>query len=195
MHSILQSNLSYCMIDGHAIFLDLERDRYYRLTPSREAQFLASADAESNLGVSLPEPAHSVLEMTLDPGKANAATTIKVLSITLSARRRLRNLALKDVLGAVLRCREASTPSCAESHVVDLTQRFLRARLRLPMEPSCLSDSIALATYLALHGEFAHIVFGVTDVPFSAHCWVQVGNLVLNDTVGNATAYAPIRVI
>ena len=41
----------------------------------------------------------------------------------------------------------------------------------------------------------ANLVFGVTGDPFSAHCWVQVDELVLNDTLGNANAYTPIRTV
>ena len=59
----------------------------------------------------------------------------------------------------------------------------------------CLLDSIALVRFLARRGLYAQLVFGVTDDPFSAHCWVQAGDLVLNDTVGDVSAHTPIRVI
>jgi hypothetical protein len=58
-----------------------------------------------------------------------------------------------------------------------------------------LLDSLAMVMFLAKRGLHASIVIGVTSAPFSAHCWVQTGDLVLNDTVGNARAFTPIRVI
>ncbi|GAD58270.1 hypothetical protein MBEBAB_0520 [Brevundimonas abyssalis TAR-001] len=39
------------------------------------------------------------------------------------------------------------------------------------------------------------MVFGIKLVPFGAHCWVQAGETVLNDTVDNVSEYTPIMVV
>jgi len=52
-----------------------------------------------------------------------------------------------------------------------------------------------LVRFLARRRLSASIVFAVTTNPFNAHCWVQSGDLVLNDTVGNAILHTPIRVV
>jgi Transglutaminase-like superfamily len=35
-------------------------------------------------------------------------------------------------------------------------------------------------------------VFGVNADPFEAHCWVQAGSVVLNDTLGRVSSFTPI---
>jgi hypothetical protein len=49
--------------------------------------------------------------------------------------------------------------------------------------------------FLARRGLYANLVFAVTTDPFAAHCWAQVDDLVLNDSVGNAQSYTPIRIV
>jgi hypothetical protein len=59
----------------------------------------------------------------------------------------------------------------------------------------CLFDSLALLEYLARHGIYADWVFGVQTRPFAAHCWVQHGDIVFNDTVEHVSGYTPIMVV
>jgi hypothetical protein len=59
----------------------------------------------------------------------------------------------------------------------------------------CLFDSLCLLNFLALHGLFPRLVFGVIVEPFHAHCWLQKGNVVLNDTVERVSAYTPIMCV
>ncbi len=72
---------------------------------------------------------------------------------------------------------------------------FRLARPYIPIKPNCLLDSLALAKFLARRNLYADVVFGVTSDPFSAHCWLQTGTVVVNDSVGNVDTYTPIRVI
>ncbi len=60
---------------------------------------------------------------------------------------------------------------------------------------ACLFDSLALLNFLRLAGIYPHWVFGVRSSPFAAHCWLQQGNTVLNDTPQRVTAYTPIMVV
>lgn len=46
---------------------------------------------------------------------------------------------------------------------------------------------------LARQGCHADLVIGVT-LPFSAHCWVQLGSTVLTDSLDLVQAYKPILV-
>lgn len=59
----------------------------------------------------------------------------------------------------------------------------------------CLFDSVCLFNFLARYGFFPTLVFGVIGEPFRAHCWLQDGDVVLNDVVERVTAYAPIMCI
>lgn len=224
MHYRLRPHLSYCVIDGRAIFLDLDGDRYFRLDDCLEAAFLAYVRAKEvdKAGIDalieheilipgptsdhrshrLSLPTRSSLELTSGSGPIRMTAILKVFMIVRHTRRQLRTQPLKEVLDDLVRyrdgCRRNSVPSGShDARILDIAGRFARSRLYVPFETSasCLLDSVALTKYLAGHDLSANIVFGVTSDPFSAHCWVQCGDLVLNDTVGNATAYTPIRVI
>jgi len=220
----LRQNLSYCLIDGHPIFLDLDGDRYFQLGGHLESAFLAYMGngitdetevdklIESKILVRRPSsdhcprtvapPARSSLELTKVSGRVRMTAILRVFKIVRNTSRQLRTQPIKVVLDDLVRYRErrrvnavASEPS--NEQILELASAFGRSRLYVPFETStsCLLDSIALTKYLADHRISTHIVFGVTSNPFSAHCWVQHGDLVLNDTVGNAASYTPIRVI
>jgi len=73
-----------------------------------------------------------------------------------------------------------------------LVSVFEGLRLFYPRSYLCLFDSLALIHFLARFGVFPDWVFGVTADPFEAHCWVQSGNVVLNDTVERVAAFTPI---
>jgi hypothetical protein len=81
-------------------------------------------------------------------------------------------------------------------HVRKLVEAFTRYRIFLfSSKDECLYDSLALIEYLARHGVYPDWVFGVQTRPFYAHCWVQYGGVVFNDTVEHVSGYTPIMVV
>ena len=77
-----------------------------------------------------------------------------------------------------------------------LVEGFARYRVFLfSSKNECLYDSLALLEYLARYGIYADWVFGVQTRPFAAHCWVQHGDIVFNDTVEHVSGYTPIMVV
>jgi hypothetical protein len=60
---------------------------------------------------------------------------------------------------------------------------------------ACLFEALALGRFLAPFGLYPHWVFGVQARPFAAHCWLQHGSIVLNDTVEHVSRYSPIMVV
>jgi hypothetical protein len=87
------------------------------------------------------------------------------------------------------------------SHPLDLERArqlvaaFGRMRVFLfSTRDECLHDSLAVVEFLARYGLFPSWVFGVRARPFEAHCWVQHGGVVFNDTVEQVGAYVPIMV-
>jgi hypothetical protein len=77
-----------------------------------------------------------------------------------------------------------------------LVEAFTRYRVFLfSSKNECLYDSLALLEYLARYGIYADWVFGVQTRPFAAHCWVQHGDIVFNDTVEHVSGYTPIMVV
>ena len=74
-----------------------------------------------------------------------------------------------------------------------LVEIFRRLRPLLPpTHTPCLVNSVALIEFLAAHGQFPRLVFGVQAHPFGAHCWVQHDDIVLNSSVGEVLQFTPI---
>ena len=76
-----------------------------------------------------------------------------------------------------------------------LVSVFERLRWFYPRSYLCLFDSLALIHFLARFQVYPDWVFGVNADPFEAHCWVQAGSVVLNDTVARVSAFTPIMYI
>jgi hypothetical protein len=76
-----------------------------------------------------------------------------------------------------------------------LVSVFERLRLFYPRSYLCLFDSLALIHFLARFDVYPDWVFGVNADPFEAHCWVQAGNVVLNDTVARVSGFTTIMYV
>jgi hypothetical protein len=57
---------------------------------------------------------------------------------------------------------------------------------------SCVFSTLALGDFLHRYQLYPGYVFGVRTLPFCAHCWLQMGSVVINDTVENVGSYTPI---
>jgi hypothetical protein len=76
-----------------------------------------------------------------------------------------------------------------------LTSVFHRLRPCFPKGYLCLYDSLALLDFLARYRAFPTWVFGIKLEPWAAHCWVQDGDVVLNEDAEEAAAYTPVMAI
>lgn len=73
---------------------------------------------------------------------------------------------------------------------------FLRLRLWFyTADQHCLFDSLVLAVYLTSQAIACTFIVGVSTKPFKAHAWVQIGELVLNDTAEHVQTFTPMLVI
>lgn len=132
--------------------------------------------------------------------RPSPTVVFEVMVIIWSTRRQLKARALKTNLdeASAYRDRKTSAPEVAiptalEDKLLQASWQFANARRYVPIEPICLLDSLALLRFLSRRGLPANIVFGVTWEPFAAHCWVQAGDIVLNETLSDANAHTPIR--
>lgn len=217
----LDDDLSFCHIDGRPIFLDTKDDRYFRLSGTLERAFNAHVeDADlppediahlverriltetpsfaSNTGASIPIASRSALELSSLPAPRGIGAVAELFAIVCWTQFQLKTRNLKEILDDVITRRPLGSPlegDGAELRLLNETYVFLKARKFVPIETRCLLDSLSMVTLLARRGLHANIVFGVTSYPFTAHCWVQARELILNDTIGNTKAYTPIRVI
>lgn len=218
----LREDLSYCQVDGHLIFLDLEEDRYFQLPDYLERVLLAhqhddpqpgmevsalvrqniltpTPAAESTLrGAESVLPSRSAIEHKSAARPHDIRTLLEVFAIVCSTQLQLKTRRLKHNIEALVDRRQRETagvPATPESSLLEAAATFRRARLYVPIETCCLLDSLSMLWFLSRRRLSARLVFGVTRDPFAAHCWVQTGDWVLNDTVGNVNAYTPIREI
>jgi hypothetical protein len=110
----------------------------------------------------------------------------------------LRECSLEETTRA-LRARRQERPfeqlSPESSKAKGLVRDFFSLRPLFPRNYLCLFDSLALLNFLLMHRISASWVFGVQAEPFAAHCWLQVGSTVLNDTVDNTSMYKPVMVV
>jgi hypothetical protein len=223
-HYAVRDDLSFCRVDGRFVFLDVNNDRYFRLPDSMEralARYL-EGNGTSNLDISgliernilvdqpgtatggrrsIKPAVRSAMEAPLPPQKLRPSALLEVLAIVLRTRVALKLSTLKNVLdglGADRQIQPAQDMQHAaslERQLSDAAAVYRHARLYVPVDMCCLLDSVALARFLRRRQLHAHVVFGVALDPFSAHCWVQANDLVLNDTVGNVNSHTPIRVV
>lgn len=149
-------------------------------------------------------PTRSAIEQPSAPANRGpgASNTIETMWIVWSVWRALKNRTLKIILEEAHAYRsgrvgfhEAPASAATESSLTHAARQFAHARRYVPIEPTCLLDSLSLLRFLSRRGLPAEIVFGVTLEPFAAHCWVQAGDVVLNETLSDAHAYTPIRTI
>jgi len=153
---------------------------------------------------SIPHPTCSAIEqpITVAGQRIGMAIVLEVMAIVWSTRRQLKTRALKTNLDEASAYRDRktgahgdTTPAAAKGKLLQANGQFARARRYVPIEPICLLDSLSLLRFLSRRGLPANIVFGVTSDPFAAHCWVQAGDMVLNETLSDAQAHTPIRTI
>lgn len=73
-----------------------------------------------------------------------------------------------------------------------LVAAFERVLPWLPFQGVCLYRSFLLRRVLHWRGHQVRWVFGVRTWPFLAHCWLQVGDVVLDDAAERLVAFTPI---
>jgi hypothetical protein len=109
--------------------------------------------------------------------------------------RQLRKEELQSIISSVRarkrRDRRSAFPFDIE-RARSLIAAFDALRLFYPRPYLCMFDSLALINFLARFRVYPDWVFGVMADPFEAHCWVQAGSTVLNDTVERVSAFTPI---
>lgn len=180
-------------------YMNSDEERQIDVSSLVRRNILVEAEASDALpSAAVAEPAEqSVLEQSSHSVGVRFSTLFSVSGIIISTQLQLKASNLKKTLDRLCayRMRRASVRETKPAWAERYAKQFLQARLNVPLGTRCLLDSIAMVKYLAGHRIHARLVFGVCADPFSAHCWVQSGSLILNDTVGNVSAHTPIRVI
>lgn len=209
----VRADLRYCRLAADYIFLCLHSNRYFLLrgSPSeRFDRFLSGNASRTDLAwlteheiVSnedgggpdscgqVPRPLSSFRDTTL-----SSASLIDVMSVLIDQQIARRILATRN-LGAIAtdlgRADRASHKIDVDT-CLDVAAAFHRARRYAPAIDQCLVRGLAMKRTLLRRKCDAWLLIGVA-MPFSAHCWVQVGDIVLTDTIDTVLPYSPILAI
>ena len=218
----IRDGIGFARFEGRTIVLDVAADRYWQI--GEDAGLALEAIATGRVGVideralsrlitrgfvvpagdepvrpspngCMPSPADSALERSILAGRPNWTTACEVMALTLLARIALRARPLKTVLDRLSARRDGGRPKRPVPALEMLAQQFGQVRRLLPFRPLCLPDSIAFLWFAARRGHAPRLVFGVEAFPFTAHCWVQDGIMVLTDARDHARQFKPILVI
>ena len=193
------------------VLLDVERDQYHCLADAGAWVTLAgrtlsgppdllAALTEAGLAASvrgsgsevpLPPPCARTLE-----GGTGARLDLRLAALFWVAESRARRMTTGLPLADVL-----VFPGPERGGDIDLervrrtTASFVRWLPWVPRQGACLYRAAFLRRLLRLDGQDAVWVFGVRTWPFAAHCWLQVGDAVLDDDVDRVRRYTPIMAV
>lgn len=213
----LQSHVGYGIVGDRAVFLDLRGDRYLALDgPTGQAlrELLTAAEPvlpdeavrnrllgtglfrESSLRGRLaptcaPTPSASILDDTVARPRSWTAPLRAWASVS-RARKRLATVPLFEIVDAIRESRYAAPPVGDAGRAEYAARVFLAARAMVPIERSCLLDSLALLDWLGDEAGHAALVFGVRMDPFGAHSWVQTERLLLTDACDTIGGFVPV---
>ena len=148
--------------------------------------------------VTCPEPRSSLVGPDLSGRpRLTAGVLCRFLGTIVSARARLRCQSIESVVASVARRRARSGIVGRDiGEAREWVRAFMFLRPVLFAGPdACVLNALALVDFLAGYGWYPSWVWGVRSTPFSAHCWVQEGQVVLNDLAERVRGYTPILVI
>lgn len=209
--------LHFCVCEGQGIFLDRHCNRYFSLSPAENRAFV-SAVGDTAIGTVAHRSLLALLSTEVPLAKAGHDQGI-AMPPRAAKDRLAKQAAIKPPITAVflafasrvaaaillkflpLRLILAYFESSASGRCVDadakldrIAAAFRLADRWLGTHNKCLSRTLAFAWLCKRIGRQPNILIGVRIRPFSAHCWSQAGETVLNDRLDNVRPYQAILV-
>lgn len=211
-----------CFTSDGGVFLDIRNDRYFGLdeqaSRTLQALLIGCSDSNPNIGtlvadlmgrglltavagegrefrpVTVARAQASLLEFVTDERPVvRVMDTMKFFAACLRVAVMLRISSLEGVLD-FLRRTTVYSPIIIDQH--ELRRRVQVFRYLRPLvyasRDQCLYDSLVLSYFLRMNRIPSTLVIGVKTVPFAAHCWVQMDQLVVNGTHDFVRGFVPI---
>lgn len=188
------------------VFLDLVRDRYFRLGEPANSEFhmqVACGELEEwRCPKRLPRPVAWIDPDTGPPAADGNGLNLAGIAAALWVQRRIErriktspfHRVLIEVRATVERRLNRRGDEQA-ARLLDIVRDFEQARLLRSAPDQCLPRSLALVLRCASFGVRAHAVIGIKPEPFEAHCWAQHRRAVLSDPLETVTPFTPLLVI
>ena len=218
----LASHVHFCLDGDYCIFLDLHNDGYFcvgrhdievlqgdreHISPTctklvdelvRNGLFTTSAAAGRPIMATRATTPARALVADARPRSALHALCgfMHFLRSSILAHRALTNWPLQRTVEFARHSKEGLGDSKPDRSLLSgLVGEYDRWRPFFPRSYLCLFDSFALFDLLIRHGVRVDWVYGVQAEPFEAHCWLQTGVLVVNDTLERIAPFTPIMVV
>lgn len=207
----LRNGLYFCVSEGRTILFDVPGDRYFALQPKWDAAFQKVVRGEEP-GSAVTELVRANIliwkegdcellcptgiikasnEICYDPASPFVRYAARCIIAQWRAITWLR-LCRFEVIIDRLATRYPIGTEGGEPDIVALSRAFAGTAPLRPRHRHCLSSSLAYFHTIRTLGMSAKLVMGVSAQPFSAHCWVQSGDTVLNDRLENIAPFQPI---
>lgn len=212
----MSADISFCVSGGAPVFLDVARDRYFRIPASAEAELAnvmrgrsettphrlislgvlseATGEVDPIEPIRYFDPETSLVEEEGDHPRPSLLAIAEIGYALVRARSAIGRRPLADLLRSVPD-QQTDEASAEDAATFTLARNFRYVRRLLPSRGTCLADSLAFLAMARGRGLPAKMVFGVISEPFAAHCWVQLGGVVLNDALDNVRNFTPIKVV
>lgn len=154
----------------------------------QSAGLISATEAPSRLAL----PSAPLEELTTTRQRARLGEEIAFVRALFQARRLGPDAPVRALIAALPP--EPSSPRNID-RISALTERFQRRLPWIPGQGACLYRAFVLRSLLRHCQEDATWVFGVRTWPFAAHCWLQVGDAVLDDSPKRVALYTPIMAV
>lgn len=214
-HYTASPTLSFCILEGTVIVLDIEADRYFALGAARGKQIIAGLAGKEEVArphVSGPAltgdrfagalyvdrqlrgpPAQTYACASKAGALASMRQRWRAVCLQLAATVRLRILGFERTLRWATEHAVVVDDGAQGREAVIAAHRW--ARSALPLKDACLPASLGLARGLHHLGASHELVVGVKINPFAAHCWVEADAAVINDDLETIRQFTPIRIV
>ena len=206
-----------CLAANKLFLLDLRQDRYFAVPEMLASSMLSWL--ERGFACSPPDEVSALLARARivrpgDPSPTNAlkeriaiptriddlVSQVEALPLKgqtaaiLATWTRLRLFSLKGILES--RQHRGTLPTKGRDvATLSVAAGYEAGRSYAPVARNCLLDSLSLDGLLARRGLGAKLVFGVCPTPFSAHCWLQTPDRILNDSFDHVSRFTPIYAV
>lgn len=200
-----REGLAWRVLDDHIIFLDVAKDRYFRLSEKDNRESVEQLGRNSKELWHQPDclarPADWSAPSRSSPAIGRHDFSLPAIARAFWTQRRVEARLSKFPLSVVLSQLRSVVEMRSEkrTEISEKGLRFIGAFEDAPLlrtaADRCLAHSIALAACLAACGDQARVVLGVHSPPFAAHCWAQHADTVLNDNIEEVLRYQPILVV
>lgn len=184
---------AYSCLPGAGAVIEVHGDRIVAPAPLvdqlRQAGFLG--DAGESRAPAPPAPTRALPLPATSAG--DVAATARFWWSWWREGRRFEARSLASLLATHRRRFPSRTLS--ETEIARLTAAFVLLLPWAPGQGACLYRAHLLRTLIRDAGGDVRWVFGVRTWPFSAHCWLQLGDAVLDDQPDRIAVYTPIMVV